>query len=46
VNEEAVSLGAKLRAKKLLIVGNCLIRLNNAGLHYKPSPLLGVSYTF
>jgi hypothetical protein len=46
VNEEAVSLGAKLRAKKLLIVGNCLIRLNNAGLHYKPSPLVGVSYTF
>ena len=46
VNEEAVSLGAKIRASKLLIVGNCLIRLNNAGLHYKPSPLIGVSYTF
>jgi hypothetical protein len=46
VNEEAVSLGAKIRAKKLLIVGNCLIRVNNAGLHYKPSPLIGVSYTF
>ena len=46
VNEEAVSLGAKLRAKKLLIVGNCLIRVNDAGLHFKPSPLAGISYTF
>jgi hypothetical protein len=46
INEQAVSLGAKIRASKLLIVGNCLIRVNNAGLHYKPSPLVGVSYTF
>ena len=46
VNEAAVSLGAKIRASRLLIVGNCLIRVNNAGLHYKPSPLIGVSYTF
>jgi len=46
VNEEAASLGAKIRASRLLIVGNCLIRLNDAGLHFKPSPLIGVSYTF
>jgi hypothetical protein len=46
VNEEAVSLGAKIRAKKLLVIGNCLIRVNDAGLHFKPSPLIGVSYTF
>ena len=46
INEEAVSLGAKIRANKLLIVGNCLIRTNDAGLHFKPSPLIGLSYTF
>jgi len=46
INEEAVSLGAKIRASKLLIVGNCLIRTNDAGLHFKPSPLIGLSYTF
>jgi len=46
INEEAVSLGAKIRTNKLLIVGNCLIRVNDAGLHFKPSPLIGVSYTF
>jgi hypothetical protein len=46
INEQAVSLGAKIRAKKLLVVGNCLIRTNDAGLHYKPSPLVGLSYTF
>src|SRR6185437_7515228 len=41
INEEAVSLGAKIRTNKLLIVGNCLIRVNDAGLHFKPSPLIG-----
>jgi hypothetical protein len=46
INEEAVSLGAKIRARRLLVVGNALIRVNDAGLHYKPSPLVGVSYTF
>jgi hypothetical protein len=46
VNEEAVSLGGKIRLQKLLIVGNCLIRVNDAGLHFKPSPLAGLSYTF
>jgi len=46
VNEESVSLGGKIRARKFLFVGNCLIRVNDAGLHFKPSPLAGVSYTF
>jgi len=46
INEQAVSLGAKIRASKLMIVGNCLIRVNDAGLHFKPSPLVGISYTF
>lgn len=46
INEQAVSLGAKIRAGKWLLVGNCLIRVNDAGLHYKPSPLAAISYTF
>ena len=46
VNEEAMSFGGKVRVGKLMIVGNCLLRLNDAGLHFKPSPLVGLSYTF
>jgi hypothetical protein len=47
VNQSNISLGAKVRpVARLLITGNVLFRLNDAGLHFKPSPLLGVSYVF
>jgi hypothetical protein len=47
VNQANISLGAKLRpVARLLITGNVLFRLNDAGLHFKPSPLIGMSYTF
>ena len=46
-NQANISLGAKVRPlSRLLVTGNVLFRLNDAGLHFKPSPLLGVSYTF
>jgi hypothetical protein len=46
-NQTNISLGAKVRPlARLLVTGNVLFRLNDAGLHFKPSPLLGVSYTF
>ncbi len=47
VNQANISLGAKVRpAARLLVTGNVLFRLNDAGLHFKPSPLIGVSYVF
>jgi Putative MetA-pathway of phenol degradation len=46
-NQANISLGAKVRPlARLLVTGNVLFRLNDAGLHFKPSPLVGVSYTF
>jgi hypothetical protein len=47
VNQANISLGAKVRPMaRLLVTGNVLFRLNDAGLHFKPSPLIGVSYVF
>ena len=47
VNQANISLGAKVRpVARLLITGNVLFRLNDEGLHFKPSPLVGVSYVF
>jgi hypothetical protein len=47
VNQANISAGGKVRpTARLLITGNVLFRLNDAGLHFKPSPLVGVSYTF
>jgi Putative MetA-pathway of phenol degradation len=47
VNQANISLGGKVRpAARLLITGNVLFRLNDEGLHFKPSPLIGVSYVF
>jgi hypothetical protein len=47
VNQANISLGAKVRpVARLLVTGNVLFRLNDAGLHFKPSPLLGISYVF
>jgi hypothetical protein len=47
VNQANISLGGKVRpVARLLITGNVLFRLNDEGLHFKPSPLIGVSYVF
>jgi hypothetical protein len=47
VNQANISLGGKIRPiGRLLVTGNVLFRLNDPGLHFKPSPLIGVSYTF
>jgi Putative MetA-pathway of phenol degradation len=47
VNQANISVGAKVRPiARLLITGNVLFRLNDEGLHFKPSPLIGVSYVF
>ena len=47
INQANISAGAKVRPfARLLVTGNVLFRLNDEGLHFKPSPLIGVSYTF
>jgi hypothetical protein len=47
VNQAYISAGAKLNPfGRLLLVGNVLFQVNQAGLHSKPVPLIGVSYTF
>ena len=47
INQESVAFGGKISPfGRLLITANILIRVNEAGLHYKPAPLIGVSYTF
>jgi len=39
--------GAKIRPfGRLILTGNVLFRVNDAGLHYKPAPLIGLAYTF
>jgi len=46
-NQAAVAVGGKINPfGRLLITANVLFRVNDAGLHYKPVPLLGLSYTF
>ena len=47
INQASVAVGGKVSPfAKLLITANVLFRVNDAGLHHKPAPLLGVSYTF
>lgn len=47
VSELSVAAGGKLRlAGSLLLIGNVLFRVNDAGLHSKPAPLVGLSYAF
>lgn len=47
VNEFGVAVGGKIDlVQRFLLVGNVLFRVNDAGLHSKPVPLLGVSYSF
>jgi hypothetical protein len=46
-NQGSVAIGGKVKPfGRLLITANVLIRLNDAGLHAKPVPLGGLSYTF
>jgi hypothetical protein len=47
VNQESIALGGKVEPiSKLLVSLNVLFRVNNAGLHSKPAPLIGISYLF
>jgi hypothetical protein len=47
LNQDSIAAGIKLNlAGKLLFTANVLYQLNNAGLHSKPIPLAGLSYTF
>jgi hypothetical protein len=46
-NQASVAVGGKFNPfGKLLVTANILIRVNEAGLHSKPVPLGGLSYTF
>jgi hypothetical protein len=47
VNELSMSVGGKIKLnRRLLFSANVLFRLNDAGLHSKPVPLAGLSYSF
>lgn len=47
INQSSIAVGGKVNPYgKLLISLNVLFRVNDAGLHSKPAPLVGVSYTF
>jgi hypothetical protein len=46
-NTNSFSVGAKYNpTRNLIITGNVLFKLDNNGLHYKPAPMGGLSYTF
>lgn len=45
--QDSVAVGAKINPTgRLLITANVLFRVNDAGLHSKPVPLIGLSYSF
>jgi hypothetical protein len=47
INQASIAVGGKVNPiGKLLLTANVLFRVNDAGLHSKPAPLVGVSYTF
>ena len=47
IDQSSISLGGKVNpVGRLLVVANILVRVNHAGLHYKPSPMIGLSYSF
>lgn len=47
INQASIAVGGKVNpVGRLLITANVLFRVNDAGLHSKPVPLVGVSYTF
>jgi hypothetical protein len=46
-NTNSFAIGAKYNPfKSFLVSGSALFKLDNNGLHYKPSPMIGISYTF
>jgi hypothetical protein len=46
-NTNSFSVGAKYNpTRNLIITANVLFKLDNNGLHYKPAPMGGISYTF
>jgi hypothetical protein len=46
-NQESVAVGGKVSPfGRFIITANVLFRVNDAGLHSKPVPLIGLSYTF
>jgi hypothetical protein len=46
-NTKSFALGAKYNPiGNLLITGNVLFKLDDNGLHFKPAPMIGLSYTF
>lgn len=46
-NQASIAVGGKVRAfRRILITANVLFRVNDAGLHTKPVPLAGLSYTY
>jgi hypothetical protein len=46
-NQASAAVGGKFNPfGKLLLTANVLFRVNDAGLHSKPVPLVGLSYTF
>jgi hypothetical protein len=47
LNQAYISVGGKVNPiGRLLIIANLLFQVNDAGLHSKPVPLIGLSYTF
>ena len=46
-NQAYISVGGKINpVGRLLVILNVLFQVNEAGLHSKPVPLVGLSYTF
>ncbi len=46
-NTNYVSVGGKINpVGNLLVTVNCFFKLDNNGLHNKPAPMIGLSYTF
>jgi len=46
-NQLSFAAGGKFKlAGNLIVSANVLFRLNDAGLHYKPAPMIGLAYAF
>jgi hypothetical protein len=47
LNTNSLAMGAKYSpTRNFIITGDLLVQLDHNGLHYKPSPMVGISYTF
>jgi Putative MetA-pathway of phenol degradation len=47
VNQASIAVGGKVNPfGRLLLTADVIFRVNDAGLHSKPVPLIGISYTF